>query len=696
MLRKLAHFEFLLILIVGLLSPELVSAKRLALAIGNDNYQNVTQLQKAGNDASAMALELKKAGFEVTLSKDLNYRNMVRSIESFTSKITGGDEVVVFYAGHGVQLKTGNYLLPTDIDADSAAEIEKTAYSLDELNQKLSDAKPAFTLVIADACRSAFQSKGRSIASSRGLSAPEPAKGQMVVFSASKGQEALDRLSDKDTNPNSVFTREFIARMNKPGAKIEDIVREVQDAVEDLAKTVKHEQRPALYNEARGNFYFYGPTTVQVSPVPAPVNPTISSGPDQREDKFWEDAKSTGNKEGFLAYIQAYPSGRYLNLAKANISRFESSSISRVDSASLSKTQTPPIASSQTMPYALTVPNNVSSPLINTEISNVNVVSGAGATFPFPIYSKWAENYARLTGKKINYQPIGSGAGIKQIKAKLVDFGASDMPLNSEDLDKDGLLQFPVVANGIVPVVNIAGIQPGQLKLNGSLIANIYLGRVTKWNDSSIRALNPSLNLPDSEINTIHRSDGTGTTYLFTNFLNSVSAEWRDRVGFGTSVNWPNLTNSLSGKGNEGVAANVFRVPNSIGYLEFSYVKQNRMNFVALQNRDGYFVVPNEESIVSSVANTPWSLANGFYEISTNEPGANSWPITGTTFIIMNKVQDKPDNARVVLQFFYWAFKNGFKDAQNLDYVLMPESVSRIIFASWREKIKDTYGKPIF
>ena len=310
-----------------------VAAKRLALVIGNDNYATVPKLKKAVNDASAMAVELRNAGFEVTLHKDLTFRGMVKAVDSFASAITGGDEVVVFFAGHGVQLKSGNYLLPIDIEPESVSEVEKTAYALDELKDKLTDARPAFSLVIADACRAPFETKGRAISGGRGLSPVEPAKGQMVVYSASRGQEALDRLSNTDTNPNSVFTREFIVRMKQPGVRIEDIVREVQDAVEQLAKSVKHEQRPALYNESRGNFYFYGAKASQQnavapqlapqpSPRPPPPPPTAIN-PDQREDDYWNDTKTAGNKEAFEAYINAYPKGRYANLAKANISQLK-------------------------------------------------------------------------------------------------------------------------------------------------------------------------------------------------------------------------------------------------------------------------------------------------------------------------------------------------------------------------------------
>ena len=300
-------------------------AKRLALIIGNDTYTNpdVPKLLKARNDATAMANELKLAGFEINLNKDLNYKNMVKAIDNFTDKITGGDEVVVFYAGHGVQLKTGNYLLPTDIEPDSSAVVEKTAFSIEDLRDKLNDARPSFALIIADACRAPLQSNGRGLSTSRGLGAVDAAKGQMIIQSASRGQEALDRLSQNDPNPNSVFTREFISRMRKPGVRIEDMVREVQNAVEELAKSVKHEQRPAITNESRGNFYFYAPTTIHVETTPPPTfniaAPTQTL--DQKEDTFWNDVKNTGNVQAFEAYLESYPKGRYASLAKANISR---------------------------------------------------------------------------------------------------------------------------------------------------------------------------------------------------------------------------------------------------------------------------------------------------------------------------------------------------------------------------------------
>ena len=313
------------LVIIALLFILPVQAKRIALVMGNDNYTSVSKLQKAGNDATAMARELKNAGFTVQLHRDLNYRGMVRAVEAFTNNITGGDEVVVFFAGHGVQIRNGSYLLPTDIEANSESEVEKTAYELLALTDKISEAKPAFSLVMVDACRdNPLKSKGRNIGNARGLSAIEPPKGQIVVYSASRGQQALDRLSDKDPNPNGVFTREFITQMQKPGVRIEDIMRSVQDSVETLAKSVSHEQRPAVYNEARGNFYFFGPTTVQVTP--AQQKPDANA----LELALWDGVKNAITIAEVQAYLNRFPEGFFAELARARIVALGSINAERV------------------------------------------------------------------------------------------------------------------------------------------------------------------------------------------------------------------------------------------------------------------------------------------------------------------------------------------------------------------------------
>lgn len=316
-------------------------------------------------------------------------------------------------------------------------------------------------------------------------------------------------------------------------------------------------------------------------------------------------------------------------------------------------------------------------------------ITGAGATFPAPLYAKWAADYNKATGVKINYQSVGSGAGIKQIDSKTVAFGASDMPLKDEELAKKGQMQFPTVIGGVVPVVNIKGIASGQLKLNGQVLGDIYLGKITKWTDPAIKALNPSLALPDAAIAPVRRADGSGTTFIFTNYLSKVNAQWKSKVGEGTAVNWPA---GAGGKGNEGVAAFVNRLPNSIGYVEYAYVKQSKMTYALMQNPDGNFVAPDDTSFKAAAAGAEWSKS--FYQILTNKPGKDAWPITGATFIIMHKTQDKPAQAAAALKFFAWAYGNGDKTAQELDYIPMPAVVKAQIEKAWGE-IKDASGKPI-
>ena len=317
-------------------------------------------------------------------------------------------------------------------------------------------------------------------------------------------------------------------------------------------------------------------------------------------------------------------------------------------------------------------------------------VTGAGATFPAPLYAKWASDYNKATGVKINYQSVGSGAGIKQIDAKTVAFGASDMPLKDEDLAKKGQIQFPTVIGGVVPVVNIKGVEPGQLRLNGQVLGDIYLGKITKWSDPAVKALNPNLALPDAAISPVRRADGSGTTFIFTNYLSKVNPEWKAKVGEGTAVNWPT---GAGGKGNEGVAAFVGRLPNSIGYVEYAYVKQNKMNYALMQNSAGQFVAPDDTAFKAAAAGADWSKS--YYQILTNQPGAQSWPITGATFILMHKVQDKPEQAAATLKFFEWAYKNGDQTASALDYVPMPDSVKTQVMKLWASEIKDGSGKTV-
>lgn len=325
-----------------------------------------------------------------------------------------------------------------------------------------------------------------------------------------------------------------------------------------------------------------------------------------------------------------------------------------------------------------------------SHVASAQDITGAGASFPAPLYAKWASDYNKATGVKINYQSVGSGAGLKQIEAKTVDFGASDAPLKDEELQAKGLIQFPTVVGGVVPVVNIQGIKPGELKLNGQVLGDIYLGKITKWNDPAIKALNGSLALPDATIAPVRRADGSGTSFAFTNYLSQVNPEWKSKVGEGTAVNWPT---GAGGKGNEGVAAFVGRLPNSIGYVEYAYVKQNKMTFAQLQNASGAYVSPDDDTFKAAAAGADWNKS--FYQILNNKPGKDAWPITTGTFILVHKVQDKPANAAAVLKFFEWAYKSGDKTAVDLDYVPMPDNVKAIVEKAWTDNVKDASGKPV-
>jgi len=324
---------------------------------------------------------------------------------------------------------------------------------------------------------------------------------------------------------------------------------------------------------------------------------------------------------------------------------------------------------------------------------DVTEISGAGATFPYPVYAKWAEAYNARTGVRMNYQSIGSGGGIKQIKAGTVDFGASDAPLKPEELDAAGLMQFPMVMGGVVPVINVPGIEPGELKLSGGLLAAIYLGEVTKWDDARIKDLNPGSNLPSTAITVVHRSDGSGTTWIFTNYLGKVSKTWAQNVGNNKSVAWPA---GIGGKGNEGVASYVSRIKGGIGYVEYAYALQSKMSYARLENQSGHFVAPTSETFQAAAANADWHNAPGFYMVLTDQPGDDSWPITGATFILMYKKQAKPGNGLAVLKFFDWAYHNGGRMAEALDYVPMPSSVVGLVEEAWQGGIEDANGKAVW
>jgi phosphate transport system substrate-binding protein len=334
----------------------------------------------------------------------------------------------------------------------------------------------------------------------------------------------------------------------------------------------------------------------------------------------------------------------------------------------------------------------ISSTLAVSSVMAVEI-TGAGASFPYPIYSKWAEAYKKATGNSLNYQSIGSGGGIKQIKAKTVDFGASDMPLKVEDLNAANLAQFPAIMGGVVPVLHLDGVTPGQVKLTGPVLADIYLGKITKWNAAEIVALNPGVKLPTGDITVVYRADGSGTSYVFTSYLSKTSAAFKSGIGAGTAVKWPV---GVGGKGNEGVAANVQKIKGSIGYVEFAYAKKNKLQHTQLKNHDGHFVQPDDASFEAAAAGADWAKTPGFALDFTDAAGKSSWPITSASFILMHKTQADAAKGKEVLKFFEWAYKNGGASAAELDYVAMPASVVKLVEESWKAQIKDNAGKAVW
>jgi len=320
-------------------------------------------------------------------------------------------------------------------------------------------------------------------------------------------------------------------------------------------------------------------------------------------------------------------------------------------------------------------------------------ISGAGATFPYPVYSKWADTYAKENQVKMNYQAIGSGGGIKQITEATVDFGASDAPLKAEELEKAGLLQFPVVMGGVVPVINLPGVKPGDAKLTPSVLAGLFLGTIKKWDDPQITKINPGLKLPSTAVTVVHRSDGSGTTWIFTNYLSQVSPEWAKSVGSDKSVAWPT---GVGGKGNQGVASYVQRIAGAIGYVESAYATQNKMTHAKLENREGKFIDPSDESVQAAASGADWAHAKEFYMVLTNQPGAAAWPITGASFVLVRRVQKDANMGRAVLSFFDWGYRHGGAAAMELGYIPMPTSVVEMVEKAWEKDLKDAGGKKVW
>ncbi|ELA08171.1 phosphate ABC transporter substrate-binding protein [Moraxella macacae 0408225] len=341
-----------------------------------------------------------------------------------------------------------------------------------------------------------------------------------------------------------------------------------------------------------------------------------------------------------------------------------------------------------------TQPNQASS-AIKADSENVtNAILGAGASFPQPIYAKWSADFKNATGGQVNYQSIGSSAGVKQIIANTVDFGATDAPLTKAEQDKEGLIQFPTVIGGVVPIVNVDGVTAGQLKLDGATLANIYLGKIKQWNDPAIVALNPNLTLPNSNIITVFRSDGSGTTFNFTHYLSAVSKDWQTKVGANKTIKWPTAQTGVGAKGNEGVASNVARAKNAIGYVEYAYAKQNNMAYVSLKNQAGNFVQPSIESFAAA-GDINWSADDGFNVVLTNQAAVQAWPISAATFILVHKQPKNPEKVKNVLAFFDWAYQKGDDSAKSLDFVPFSTQSKQTFRQSWQQVV-DSDNKPLY
>lgn len=328
-----------------------------------------------------------------------------------------------------------------------------------------------------------------------------------------------------------------------------------------------------------------------------------------------------------------------------------------------------------------------------TAVAQTKSITGAGSTFAYPLYSKWASAYSKLNGFELNYQSIGSGGGIRQVEVGTVTFGGSDAPLEPTELEKNGLVQFPTAVGGAIPTINLPGIKPGTIKLDGETLAAIFMGKITRWDDRAIAKLNPGLKLPDTRITVVHRSDGSGTTWIWTNYLSKVSPAWKKSFGYGTAVDWPT---GVGAKGNEGVASYVQRINGAIGYNEYAYVLENDMNYARMINRAGKAVAPSAKSFQAAAASANWSHAKGFYVVLTNQPGAQSWPISGATFVLLHKHPRNPDAVQAALKFFDWAFTHGGKLASSLDYVPMPRSVVKTIEQTWHWQILGKNGQPLW
>ena len=710
------------LLVFGLALSTGHAEQKLALVIGNDQYAHVPSLERAVNDAEAVGAAFERLGFTVTLAKNVGFAGFAQTVASFEARIQPGDTVALHYSGHGVAIGGRNYLIPVDMIAPEPGQeslVARLAIDAGALIDEIRERNPKLVFAILDACRdNPFAGSGRSIGRTRGLARMEPEAGEFILFSAGPGEEALDRLGSDDHDKTSVFTRVILAHIETPGLTLQDLAKATQGEVRDLAAKVNHDQFPDYFDRTTDKPVLKEPLIqVEAPPAPAPAPPSPLVQP-SAEIAFWESIKDSRSKADFDAYLEKFPDGTFAPLARARLAAVQAATpdVPRQEPVvQPDETAWQRIAGSSDPvdfeSFARMFPDSRHRAEANAKVSalrtaklepavpatpppaTVTSITGAGATFPYPIYAKWADAYQAKTGVNLNYMSIGSGAGIKQIEAKTVTFGASDVPLKPDELDQFGLLQFPTVMGGIVPVVNLPRMKPGEIVLDGPALAEIYLGKITRWDDPALKKLNPKVRLPSAVITVVHRSDASGTTFNFSYYLAAVSAEWRDKDGVNTSVEWPI---GVAAQGNQGVADLVEQTTFSIGYVEYAYAIQRGLTFTAMVNRDGRIIEPAANTLAAAATNADWEGIPGNGAILANQPGGESWPMTTATFILVSKRPNDVAAAREALKFFDWAYSNGDVMALDLSYIPMPKAVVDGIEKRWASEIAGPDGSPIF
>ncbi len=643
-------------LLVAFFSSAALAEKRVALIIGNGSYANAPKLDNPKNDAEDMAAALRDLGFSVILGVDLDKREMDRKVQQFASALSGADVGVFHYSGHGLQVAGVNYLVPIDAELATASALDFEAVRLD-LVQRTMERETKTNILFLDACRnnpftrSLARALGtRAVDIGRGLAPVEGGVGTLISFSTQPGNVALD-----GTGRNSPYSGPLARTIGTPGEDILSVLTGVRNQV--LAATDER-QVPWENHALRSKFYFASAQPVPPQPQTSDVKPPLSD-----PARVWADIKDSKDVEIFEVFRKQYGSSSQL---------YDTLASQRI--AELKRTQ---VAIATPVPPAL---------------ERSGDITGAGATFPYPIFAQWSDISKKELRSGLNYQAIGSGGGIKQIAARTVTFGASDVPLTSKELTAGGdLMQWPMVMSGIVPIVNIDGIPAGKITLDGATLAKIFLGEIRAWDDPALKKLNPNVSLPSAPITAVHRSDGSGTTFYFTNYLAKSSADWKSKAGSSTSVVWPA---GIGAKGNEGVANTVKQSKNSIGYVEMAYAKQYNLTTAKMVNRDGMTVEANAVTVQAAAANADWEHSDGLDLILTDQPGARTWPISAATYVLMPKHVPNAAAAQMALNFFAWAYANGDNAALALDYIPMPVNVKRLVQSRWGE-IRGADGKPV-